>query len=372
LSKAAARRAAEDWVNLELLCALLTGLFLWLLIYHWRWKSLARMRQVAGNHIFTAKSTVTRTLRWTFFTFVSLAFLAQLIEAVSRPHLVLGSEFSLAGLFALLLLLGIPRTPNIALEVRDRGVLFGVGVNYRSREGLQLTPWSQISLCQWVPKPLAALSRFEGAPNCLTVGRDAILPDQKADVTAALGRFVPVYDQDGALLAEPDEPRHGATVSWRDLDGPRFQFDLQTMLLLVVVVASAASLFGVHYRSPYYQAIRKIEAFGPSMFSFNDEVRGLDFSACVNKPTDDDLVYLEPLTELQHLDLAGSPITDAGLVHLRRLDSLRYVTLANTFVTPQAMKDLQEAMPGLSVGAIRNPPVPNPVAVPSPKDKRHP
>ena len=361
---------------MELSCSLLTGFFLWLFVYHWRRKSIARMRRLAGNHVFTAGSTVTRTLRWTFFVYLSLVLLVQLGDAILFPRLAqltLSSDFGLAVLFAAVLMLGIPRTRNTAIEIRERGVLFGVGVNFRSREGLQFVPWNQIAACQWVPKRFGGIARFDGTHNFLTIGQDAVPPEQKTGVTAAMGRFVPVYDQDSAPLAKPDEEHRDAiSVSWCDLDGPRFQFDLQTMLLLVVVVACAANLFALRYRSPHHQAVVRLEAFNPRIHYFKQEVRSLDFSACANKPTDDDLACLEPLSELEYLDLAGSPITDAGLVHLKRLKNLRHVTLANTFVTLQAMKDLQRDMPGLSVGAIRYPPVPNPIVVPSHKGQQHP
>ncbi len=93
---------------MELFCALLTGFFLWLFVYQWRRKSVAQLRRLAGDHWFTARSTVPRTQRGAFFIFLLLALLGQLVTAVSHPHLTLGSEFGLAGLSAIILFLGIP------------------------------------------------------------------------------------------------------------------------------------------------------------------------------------------------------------------------------------------------------------------------
>ncbi len=298
-------RKIEDFAAMELLCALLTGFFLWLLVYQWRRKSIARMRRLAGGHVFTAGSTVARTLRWTF---LALSCYPCLLLLASMSHVSnLGNQFGLAMIVAVILMLGIPRTRNIALEVREHGVLFGVGINFRWREGLQFVPWNQIAAGQWVPKRSGEILRLEGARNCLTIGENAVPPEQRADVTAAVGQFVPVYDQNGAVAAKPDEQHCDAvSVSWRDLDPPRFQFDLQTLLLFAVVVACAASQFGLYYRSPRHQAILRLAAFNPKIHYRDGDVWALDFSGCAKKPTDDDLIYLQPLAELSTLDLSGA------------------------------------------------------------------
>lgn len=61
--------------------------------------------------------------------------------------------------------------------------------------------------------------------------------------------------------------------------------------------------------------------------------------------TDQGLVHVTALTRLQELDLEDRSITDAALVYLRSLHSLRSLNLRGTKVTPQAMKDLQGALP---------------------------
>jgi hypothetical protein len=362
-------RNRRGFVAVELFCALLTGFFLWLLIYQWRRKSIARWRRVAGDHLCTAASTRGRQARWVFFVFFLLALLSNGYNAVSQPGFALGSQFGLAVTFALVLLLGIPTTANIALEVHRRGVFCSKVGDRVSATRRHFVPWNQIAACQWVPKSYGVGSRFDDTFNRLTIAQEAVSPETKAAVTAAVGQFVPVYDHDGALVAEPDEDHRKARwIPWRDLDRPRFQFDLQTLMLLVVVIASAASLCDVHLRSPHYRAISRLEAFDPQIDYVRDDVWWLDFSACAKKPTDDDLVYLEPLTELTMLDLSGAPITDAGLEHLKGLKNLRYLTLANTGVTSQGMKDLQRALPDVSIGAIRYPP-PQTIVAPLAKGK---
>ena len=61
--------------------------------------------------------------------------------------------------------------------------------------------------------------------------------------------------------------------------------------------------------------------------------------------TNDILVRLEELKQLQTLALAGSDITDAGLTHLRDLTQLQLLTLNGTKVTDHRVKKLQQALP---------------------------
>ena len=145
------------------------------------------------------------------------------------------------------------------------------------------------------------------------------------------------------------------------------------MLLLVVVVACFANLVGLRYRSPRYRAIAKLEAFDAAIVYINNDVWRVDFSWCMKKPTDDDLVCLEPLSELVDLDLAGAPITDAGLEHLKGLKKLRNLNLANTGVTDKGIEDLRRALPGArSIGKRVQwiPPGVVPVAPTPPKGTR--
>jgi hypothetical protein len=361
---------------MELLCALLTGFFLWLLVYQWRRKSIARWRQVAGSLICVAKSTRPRRVRWAFFIYFSLILIAHICSAVVGNHLTFDSQLGVALVFTIVLLLGIPARRHIALEVRERGVFCGRVGDRISTGRLHFVPWNQIATCQWVVKSYGVASRFDDARNCLTIADNSVPPDQKSAVTAALGRFAIVYDHDGTRLAEPDEEHRNANwVSWRDLDRPRFQFDLQTLLLLAVVVACAANLFGLHYRSPEYQAIVKLKAFDPEIRCWpNDEVLDLDFSRCTNKPTDDDLANLEPFSELLRLDLAGAPITDAGLTHLKGLKKLQYVNLANTGVSAEGIEDLKRALPHAGIAKYVRwvPPSAVPLAPSPPKGKWRP
>ena len=264
----------------------------------------------------------------------------------------LGNQCALALLLTIVLMLGIPARRNTALEVR------------RKRRPLRQMGRPRLD-GRAVLRPLEPDRRLPVGAQELRRNFEIRRRTQHAhhrqrrhpagtpsdSLTAAVGQFVPVYDHDGALLAEPDrEQRKARWIPWRDLDRPPLQFDLQTLLLLVVVVASFAGLFSLHYHSPKYQAIRRLEAFDPIIgYNADGEVWRINFSTFAKKPTNDDLVCLEPLSELEFLDLGGLPITDAGLVHLKGLKKLSHVNLANTHVTEAGMEDLRLALPKASI-----------------------
>lgn len=62
--------------------------------------------------------------------------------------------------------------------------------------------------------------------------------------------------------------------------------------------------------------------------------------------TDDGLVHLKNLEQLEFLDLKKNKrLTDAGLVHLEELTSLKQLILIGTQVTPAGVQKLQQKLP---------------------------
>lgn len=61
--------------------------------------------------------------------------------------------------------------------------------------------------------------------------------------------------------------------------------------------------------------------------------------------TDDGLVHLKGLTRLRKLNLRSSKVTDAGLIHLKGLTSLQFLWLNRTKVTRVGIEKLQKALP---------------------------
>jgi hypothetical protein len=200
---------------------------------------------------------------------------------------------------------------------------------------------------------------------------------QKEALTAALARFAPVYDTDGTLLAGPEQTSElpAASPSSRTHYRWRFQFDLQTLMLFVVVVSCIASCYGMHYRrlQPQREAVAKLAVLHPDVTDISDVVVMLDFSKCSKMPTDADLTLLAPLEDLSHLNLSDTPVTDAGLArlkplvrldslwlsgplitdagvtHLKGLKSLRSLGLRNTQVTPAGLAELLASLPELEI-----------------------
>ena len=74
----------------------------------------------------------------------------------------------------------------------------------------------------------------------------------------------------------------------------------------------------------------------------------LDLGA--TKVSDSGLVHLNGLTNLSKLNLSGTQVTDAGLVHLKGLTKLSQVWLINRRVTDAGVRELQKALPSLTVG----------------------
>lgn len=64
---------------------------------------------------------------------------------------------------------------------------------------------------------------------------------------------------------------------------------------------------------------------------------------------DASLASLEPLTELNELDLCNDKITNAGMAHVKRLPKLTDLHLSHTKVTDAGVADLKQARPELQV-----------------------
>jgi hypothetical protein len=67
------------------------------------------------------------------------------------------------------------------------------------------------------------------------------------------------------------------------------------------------------------------------------------------RSSDGGLVHLRSLTKLNRLKLDHNQISDAGLVHLTALRHLSELYLGDTQVTDAGVKDLQQALPSLTI-----------------------
>ena len=67
------------------------------------------------------------------------------------------------------------------------------------------------------------------------------------------------------------------------------------------------------------------------------------------KISDAGLAQLSDLTTITILDLSGTQVTDAGLLRLKRLTNLSKLYLSFTSVTDAGVKELQKALPSLTI-----------------------
>ena len=358
---------------MELFTALLTGFFLWLWGYHWQRSRRARACEVAGPLLLEVKAA-SRIVRTLFCASIrrdnlagihadacgSLGSSGHVHEprlSIFGKHVVLFHSAifrSCSHVFILFALIMPPYRSGVVLEAREHGILFG-----NRRQWFRFRPSNEITECRWfLPKSVLGVSLCWRIPKLykhsrLTILEKRIARGQKDAVTAVLSRFVPVYDRDGTLLARPSEADAAALAARPALGRSRFmfQFNLQSLLLLTVVVSCGASCYGIHLHrtEPMRLAIAFLAAFQPSLTDFGGPPIMLDFSKCANKPTDSDLAYLEPFDELWMLDLSATPITDAGLMHLMGLKHLDYIALNNTGVTSKGAEELSRALPAADI-----------------------
>jgi hypothetical protein len=338
----------------ELFCALLTGFFLWLFLYHWHHAALARAREIAGALLIEVPAA--QQLAKTTREQRTVAIGASLLLAIAFVFLFPWSQIAALGLFSsdimvaclalcLLQLAFPPFRKDAPLELRERGVVRRKQ-SYENYPGpLAFTPWEDIAGCKW----------YDGLPKhyvhtrVLLLDRSGLSAAEVEAITAVARRFVPMIDADGNVLAGPDSADAG--LRRRGAGGLRFQFNLQSLMLLMVVVSCAASCYGIRYRraQPQREAIAKLETFHPIIHEVGGDVWSLDFKACTMKPGDDDLTCLEKLRNLNSLDLDGLPISDAGLRHLYPLKTLTSVSLLNTQVTQKGVDDLKRALPNTRI-----------------------
>jgi hypothetical protein len=360
-----------------LLCALLAGLFLRWFVLHLLRSRQARAREELGPLLLEVKVAprTAKTIRWVclfwlLYLLVVPALFATfaycLLSRLAGPSIDVLTACSydfrlyfafIAGSFFVSSLALPSRWPFVFLEIREHGILSGW---HRVRF------WDRIAQFRWCcpktvretvlcPRPWP-YNRYR-----VVLWERSIAAAQKEAVTAMLARFVQVFDHDGTLLAGPSQAELLANPARPAKPHARLwlQFNLQSLLLLTVAVSCAASCYGIHYRrlAPQTNAVAQMARFGPAIDCFGDVPWSVDFSKCAKKPCDDDLACLESLANLDRVNLAGSPITDAGLDHLKGLRHLWLVDCRDTGVTAKGAAELFRALPRAAVcfGPAKNP-----------------
>jgi hypothetical protein len=132
-----------------------------------------------------------------------------------------------------------------------------------------------------------------------------------------------------------------------------YQYRLRSLFVLTLLVAVGMSWLTVTMRDQRKQkaAAEAIEkaggevAFEPTWLGklLRDDSLWSVYSVdlCAQSTTDDVLVHLQGLSQLQVLWLASTRVTDAGLMHLQGLSQLQVLWLDNTKVTDAGLVHLQ-------------------------------
>ena len=340
---------------MELFCSLLTGFFLWLFFYHWHHTALARARELGGGLLIEVRAAgefirkARKRRRWAGVTTFMFALVILLHHLPGTPSADLRGLMTAVMTWSILGMLVPTHRIDAPLELRERGVVRRKQSyeNYPGR--LTFTPWDHVVGCKW----LETLPDHYLYTRFLLLESDGLSAAEIEAITAVAARFVSVTT-DGRLLSDPEPTVKPGDADWGGPTTPawRFQFNLQSLLLLMVVVSCAASCYGIHYRrlQPQREAVAQLQAFGAKVDCLGEIVYSVDFKTSATKPGDDDLVHLERLQDLSSLDLDGSPITDNGLKYLYPIKTLRTVSLWNTKVTQKGVDDLQRALPHVHIG----------------------
>jgi hypothetical protein len=330
---------------MQLFNALLAGFFLWLTFYvHFR-RSAMRSRQWAGKSVLQVPSSIglwRYREGWIGILFFGSIFIGNIIKWLHSDYFSFNDYCSVSLTLFLVMLFLIPVGKNILIEVRQRGLIYrwptiikGLPIFYS---------WRQKKEFHW-----SYVESHKG--DHLYVWEKLVSPEDKAAVTAALGRFIPVYETDGVLLAKSDASEHKNQEREPETP-PRFQFDLLTLLIFVVFAACVANGYGLEYRrlQPQNEAVTRLMKFSPTLCRSggnDDDVWHLTFafSPPQQKPTDADMDDVALFSELSDLDIAGAQITDAGLEKIKNLKHLRKLDLRGTAVTDAGVERLQKALP---------------------------
>ncbi|MBN2579925.1 MAG: hypothetical protein JXB10_13130 [Pirellulales bacterium] len=349
---------------MELLLAVLTGFFLWLWMYDGSRRAVARSRAEAGRLHLKAGRKGYRHRYFIYGILLTLLFFQLGMQFWLHGKMGIDNliiiQFHLA-LFTCVLLLSIFPPPYywFAFEVHEKGLV---------ARGL-FVPWNEVryalrysaeEFISWSSRKGRWEIQFRDFSRTYYVSHS-----QRDAVMAALGRFVEVRDENGAVLAAPppkSEMPDGGPPRLT-LRRTRFQFDLRSMLLFLVFASTVSGIVGIQFHrwDRQRKALETLDVFKPRISWLTANVWQLDFSQSARKPSDEDLAALEQFPRLQWLDLTGAPVTDAGIKHITALKNLKFVNLTNTQVTKQGYQRLQQALPEACISWM--PPNPPPLII---------
>jgi hypothetical protein len=241
---------------------------------------------------------------------------------------------------------------KVLLEIRRKGIV----------RRLRFWPWEQIEFCCRGLRFESGIEfRIHGAMvRSLNV---PMSPDVKELVLKELASFVEIRDYSGEVLSKPTlgaGEKDGADVPQPPKIKYSFlQYDLRTLLLLILVVASFSSWYGVLFRQSEETAAqilrlqKKFEAV--ECHESRNKLVFVDFGKHPKKLTDDDLLDLESCFDLQSLNFADTTITDDGLARLEKLTNLTFLQIPGNEITDAGLAHIARLtrLEHLSVSSYR-------------------
>ena len=184
------------------------------------------------------------------------------------------------------------------IELRRRGLVVSQGL------GPSFTAWSRVKYGRWssVSGRLQFQLRFGRAEFDVSEGK-------KEATLAVLRSLVEIRDDAGCIVNPEFHAEESAGESDTKIATRRFQFNLQTLLLLTLVVSAAMGWYAIRYRrdSAQQAALARLDPFKPQIVVFvSTPTLWLDFSMSSVKPGDRDLPLLSDLARLDNLNLSGA------------------------------------------------------------------
>ena len=326
---------------MELFAAVLTGVLLALFLWHVTIGAHAKAREKAGKllgKISRRRPTGLQIIAWGVAA-VELVLIAYGVATHDQTPFLASY-----GAYVALWIVIVAHVSSRDLELREHGVILS------GNRASPLVPWSQVRYCKWFDSH----GRFfiQLSSRNITFKTDPAQADAVAEV---LLPRVELRDETGKVL-NPDRKPVGPDVP--DVREPRrYQFDLRTLLLFMIVAGSAFAWLGIHLRAGWQEdvVLAEYEKCKPSIGRSGNHVDELNFSATAMCLSDADLVRLKGLRHLRRLDLTYTPITDAGLVHLEPLKQLEFIFLRGPLVTADGVRKLQQALPKTRIVYIEVP-----------------
>jgi hypothetical protein len=331
---------------MEFVSGTLSGILLWLFILHCVWSARKNARD-HGGELLLAVERPPRSVLKKIGLFIALAFplafyflLFVLLYNGAYTWKPLNYSIAALQLFQVIQFSthSIVAWLKVLLEIRRKGIV----VN------LRFWPWDRIKYCR-------PARYYDGVEFCVQGGFErkiyALVPKEQRDtVIEAVAPYVEIHDYYNELVSKPSPQTTAEDSTAQPAEKPKIkysflQYDLRTLLLLALVVASFSSWYGILFRrsEETVNQISRLEAKfeGVECREYGKGLTSLNFSKCKKELTDADLVELVNCTQLDMLVLPKCSITDAGLTNLQGLKELSFLSIESEKVTDAGLAHLE-------------------------------